>query len=219
MLRSRIAEGFFPPGVRLSEGDIGGVLGVSRNTLRESFRLLTHERLLEHQLNTGVFVRVPTVNDVLDIYRVRELVECGVVRQLAGEEPPFGLDALAGTVSEGQAAARERRWKDMATANIHFHRELVALGRSPRTDEVMGSVLAELRLALHVMDSPRRLHEPYLARNQEILRTLRSGDAHRAERMLREYLEDSRRQIVAAYAQRLGARAAGGAEGADGPDA
>ncbi|QPP10759.1 GntR family transcriptional regulator [Streptomyces bathyalis] len=214
VLRSRIAEGFFPPGVRLSEGDIGGALGVSRNTLRESFRLLTHERLLEHQLNRGVFVRVLTVDDVLDIYRVRKLIECGVVHQLAGTGPPFTLDALAATVAEGQSAAREWRWKDLATANIHFHRELVALARSPRTDEVMGSVLAELRLALHVMDSPRRLHEPYLARNREILRTLRSGDAPRAERMLREYLEDSRRQIVAAYAQRLGARGARDAEGA-----
>lgn len=206
VLRSRIAEGFFPPGTRLSEGNIGGALGVSRNTLRESFRLLTHERLLDHQLNRGVFVRVLTVADVLDIYRVRTLVECGVVRRLAGAGPPFALDGLAATVDAGHAAARERRWKDLATANIHFHRELVALGGSPRTDEVMRSVLAELRLALHVMDSPRRLHGPYLARNGEILAVLRSGDALRAEGMLREYLDDSRSQIVAAYARRLGGR-------------
>lgn len=53
ILRSRIAEGFFPPGTRLSEDSIGGALGVSRNTLREAFRLLTHERLLVHELNRG----------------------------------------------------------------------------------------------------------------------------------------------------------------------
>ncbi|SCK16643.1 GntR family transcriptional regulator [Streptomyces sp. WMMB 322] len=216
VLRSRIAEGFFPPGVRLSEGDVGGVLGISRNTLRESFRLLTHERLLEHRLNRGVFVRVLSVDDVLDIYRVRKLIECGVVNQLAEAGPPFGLDALAATVADGQAATREWRWRDLATANIHFHREVVALARSPRTDEVMSSVLAELRLALHVMDSPRRLHEPYLARNREILRTLRSGDAARAETMLREYLEDSRKQIVTAYAQRLGSGGDRDAQGARG---
>ncbi len=171
--------------------------------MRESFRLLTHERLLEHQLNRGVFVRVLTVDEVLEIYRVRKLVECGVVRGLG--EPPFALDALAATVADGQDAAKERRWKDVATANIHFHHELVALGCSPRTDEVMRSVLAELRLALHVMDSPRRLHEPYLARNRDILGTLRSGDAAGAERMLARYLDDSRDQIVAAYATRMGA--------------
>ncbi len=41
ILRSRISEGYFPPGTRLSEDSIGGALGVSRNTLREAFRLLT----------------------------------------------------------------------------------------------------------------------------------------------------------------------------------
>lgn len=87
ILRSRIAEGYFAPGARLSEDSIGGALGVSRNTLREAFRLLTHERLLVHELNRGVFVRVLTVEDVEDIYRTRRLVECAVVRGLG--EPPY----------------------------------------------------------------------------------------------------------------------------------
>ena len=87
ILRSRIAEGFFPPGTRLSEDSIGGALGVSRNTLREAFRLLTHERLLVHELNRGVFVRVLTVEDVEDIYRTRRLVECAVVLHHQNDGP------------------------------------------------------------------------------------------------------------------------------------
>ena len=87
ILRTRIAEGFFPPGERLAEDAIGKALGVSRNTLREAFRLLTHERLLVHELNRGVFVRVLAVEDVADIYRTRRLVECAVVQGLG--EPPY----------------------------------------------------------------------------------------------------------------------------------
>ncbi|MEV0114312.1 GntR family transcriptional regulator [Streptomyces sp. NPDC050844] len=197
ILRSRIAEGYFPPGARLSEDSIGGALGVSRNTLREAFRLLTHERLLVHQLNRGVFVRVLTIEDVEDIYRTRRLVECAVVRGLG--DPPFALDGLAGAVADGTEAAREREWKGVSTANIHFHRELVALAGSARTDEVMRSVFAELRLAFHVVDDPRRLHEPYLVRNRQILDTLRAGDAAEAERLLAEYLDDSRNGLVEVY--------------------
>ena len=48
VLRTRITEGSLAPGTRLSEEDIGAALGVSRNTLREAFRLLGHERLLVH---------------------------------------------------------------------------------------------------------------------------------------------------------------------------
>ncbi|MFF3614268.1 GntR family transcriptional regulator [Streptomyces sp. NPDC002580] len=201
ILRSRIAEGFFPPGTRLSEDSIGGALGVSRNTLREAFRLLTHERLLVHELNRGVFVRVLTVEDVEDIYRTRALVECAVVRGLG--EPPYAVEGLGGAVSAGQRAARESDWKGVSTANIHFHRELVALAGSARTDEVMRSVFAELRLAFHVVDDPQRLHEPYLARNDEILRTLRAGDRDGAERLLAGYLGDSLKGLVEVYARRV----------------
>jgi DNA-binding GntR family transcriptional regulator len=202
ILRTRIAEGFFPPGTRLSEDSIGGALGVSRNTLREAFRLLTHERLLVHELNRGVFVRVLTVEDVEDIYRARALVECAVVRGLG--EPPFGLDALAGAVEEGRRAAREGDWKAVGTANIHFHRELVALAGSERTDELMRSVFAELRLAFHVVDDPQRLHEPYMARNLQILRALEAGDRQAAERLLAVYLADSLERVVEVYRRRVG---------------
>ncbi|MFF6792938.1 GntR family transcriptional regulator [Streptomyces filamentosus] len=199
ILRTRIAEGFFPPGTRLSEESIGGALGVSRNTLREAFRLLTHERLLVHELNRGVFVRVLAVDDVEDIYRTRRLVEGAVVRGLG--RPPFPVAALAAAVAEGEAAALAADWRAVSTANIHFHRELVALAGSARTDELMRSVLAELRLAFHVVDDPRALHEPYLARNKEILDALRAGERATAERLLARYLDDSRSRVTAAYAR------------------
>jgi DNA-binding GntR family transcriptional regulator len=202
ILRSRISEGFFPPGTRLSEDSIGGALGVSRNTLREAFRLLTHERLLVHELNRGVFVRVLTVEDVEDIYRTRGLVECAVVRGLG--EPPYRLDGPAAAVAEGQRAAREGDWKGLGTANIHFHRELVALAGSERTDELMRSVFAELRLAFHVVDDPKSLHEPYLARNQQILQALQRGDNREAEKLLAVYLGDSLERVVEVYRRRVG---------------
>ncbi|MET8772648.1 GntR family transcriptional regulator [Streptomyces sp. NPDC004658] len=202
ILRSRISEGYFPPGTRLSEDSIGGALGVSRNTLREAFRLLTHERLLVHELNRGVFVRVLTVEDVEDIYRTRSLVECAVVRGLG--EPPYRLDGLVSAVEEGRTAVAENDWKGLGTANIHFHRELVAMAGSERTDELMRSVFAELRLAFHVVDDPRRLHEPYLARNAEILQALQAGDRSGAERLLETYLADSLERVVEVYRRRVG---------------
>ena len=202
ILRSRIADGFFPPGTRLSEDSIGGALGVSRNTLREAFRLLTHERLLIHELNRGVFVRVLTVEDVEDIYRTRGLVECAVVRGLG--RPPYAVDGLAEAVADGQRAAREDDWKGVSTANIHFHRELVALAGSARTDELMRSVFAELRLAFHVVDDPKALHEPYLARNRQILGALQAGDRQEAEKLLAVYLDDSLERVVEVYRRRVG---------------
>lgn len=198
VLRGRIAEGYFVPGEQLSEAGIGGALKVSRNTLREAFRLLTHERLLVHELNRGVFVRKLNIEDIEDIYRVRQLVECAVVRGLG--EPPYALDEVARAVDAGRRAAHKRNWKAVGTANIRFHAQLVALAGSTRTNELMRSVLAELRLAFHVVADPRILHEPYVDRNQAILDALLDGDQERAVRLLAAYLEDSRLALVHAYA-------------------
>jgi DNA-binding GntR family transcriptional regulator len=209
ILRDRIMEGYFPPGVRLSEESIGGALGVSRNTLREAFRLLTHERLLVHRLNRGVFVRMVTVEDLDDIYRVRTLVECAAVRSLGegplGPEAERAVAAIEAAVQAGETASKDRSWQDLSTANIRFHQAIVALAGSPRTDELMRGVLAELRLVFHVMDDPRRFHAPYLTRNRQIVEALQAGDAAAAERLLLSYLEDSRTQLSGAYAQQIAA--------------
>jgi DNA-binding GntR family transcriptional regulator len=200
ILRSRIIEGWFPPGTRLAEDGIGTALGVSRNTLREAFRLLSHERLLTHELNRGMFVRTLTVEDVVDLYRVRRLVECGVVRAVSGPHP--GLPVVAAAVADGEDALRRSEWQALGTANISFHRALVALAGSPRSDELMSGILAELRLVFHVMADPQRFHEPYLGRNRAILHRLQDGDGPGAAEDLEVYLHDAEEQLVEAYAQR-----------------
>jgi DNA-binding GntR family transcriptional regulator len=199
VLRTRISTGWFRPGQRLAEDEITAALGVSRNTLREAFRLLTHERLLVQELNRGTFVRVLDVEDVVDLYRVRTHVECSVVRTVM--LPPVTLPRIAETVDAGRAALGDQDWRALGTANIAFHQELVAIAGSPRLDELMRGLLAELRLVFHVMDDPRWFHEPYLARNQEILDVLARGDGAAAAELLHAYLADAEKQLVTAYAE------------------
>ena len=203
VLRSHITEGQLPPGTRLSEEDLGAALGISRNTLREAFRLLTHERLLVHEFNRGVFVRRLTVEDVHDLYRFRRVLECGAIRDAreSGSTPPGALDAVRRAVEEGEAAARDERWVDVGTANMHFHQGVAALAASPRIEQAMRHVLAELRLVFHVMAAPETFHEPYLADNRRILELLEGGDLEAAERSLSVYLDSAEKQLTAAYAE------------------
>ncbi|MBG0831158.1 GntR family transcriptional regulator [Planomonospora sp. ID67723] len=198
ILRDRIAEGLFAPGQRLSEEAIGAALGVSRNTLREAFRLLGHERLLEHRLNRGVFVRVLSAEDVADVYRVRRVIEGAAVRN-SPRAAPEAFAAIRETVADALRAAREDRWQDVGTANIRFHQTLVTLNGSPRLDETMRQLLAELRLVFHVMENPRAFHEPFVARNLELLELMEAGRVAEAERALEDYLDDAERLLVRAY--------------------
>ena len=202
VLRTRITEGFFRPGTRLGE-DIAQGLGVSRNTLREAFQLLSHERLVTREFNRGVFVRELPVSDVVDLYFVRKLIECAAVRDIGN--PPPDVTRVAAAIAEGEQARKQRDWQGLGTANMHFHQALTALAGSPRVDELMRGILAELRLVFHVMDDPRRFHEPYLARNRAVLGRIEAGDGPGAERLLGAYLDQAREQLVESYAQHTAA--------------
>ncbi|HTJ71237.1 MAG TPA: GntR family transcriptional regulator [Actinospica sp.] len=195
ILRDRITAGELTPGTRLIEESLGAELGVSRNTLREAFRLLTHERLLVYELNRGVFVRTLSEQDVVELYRVRRMIELGALRDI--REPVLGKVAEA--VDAAEKAAEANRWQDVGTADIQFHRALVELAGSARIEEFMALILAELRLVFDVMKDPRRFHEPYINRNREILAALENGDVARAEELLKAYLDDAERQLLAAY--------------------
>jgi DNA-binding GntR family transcriptional regulator len=209
VLRDRVTEGHLVPGTRLSEEEIGEALGVSRNTLREAFRLLSHERLLEHVFNRGVFVRSLSRDDVRDVYRVRRLVECAAVRYAGGldTEGDLAPEALAGplaalqaAVAEGERAHDARDWPGIGTANMRFHQALASLAGSPRVDETMRHLLAELRLVFHVMADPRAFHEPYLAGNREICGLLEAGRYDEAEAALSAYFDRAEGQLLAAMA-------------------
>lgn len=196
-LREWIIKGDFKPGDRLAEDALVKSLEVSRNSLREAFRLLTHERLLEHKLNRGMFVRELTVDDVIDVYRVRKLVECNAVRKL--DRRPKQADDMIAAITAGDLAVKNGDWRALGTANMMFHQAVGELSGSPRIDELMRNILAELRLVFHTMADARQLHEPYLERNKEILAAIEAGDGPRAERLMLKYLDDSEQQIVAAY--------------------
>ena len=198
LLREQITDGRLVPGARLPEEDLCRAVKVSRNTMREAFRLLVQERLLVHEFNRGVFVRRVTADGLADLYRVRRILECEGVR-CAPDAPREALARLEAAVLDGERAAAAGRWADVGTADSRFHQALAALVGSPRVDEMIRHLLAEMRLVFHEMGSPREFHEPYLARNRSLCELIARGDTAAAERELRSYLDDAEAQLTKAY--------------------
>ena len=201
VLRRRITEGALPPGTQLSEELLKDALQASRNTLREAFRLLTHEGLLVHRMHRGVFVPDLTEADLVDLYRLRRVLECDVIRSLADVQPDR-LAPLREDVEASEAAAQAGDWIAVGTANMRFHRHLVGLADSTRLDEITGRLLAELRLLFHVIATPRALHEPYIARNRALLELIEAGQYERAADELQQYMLDSESGLLAAFRAR-----------------
>ena len=79
-LRGLITDGTLAPGARLNERALCDRLGVSRTPLREAFRVLAAEGLIELTPNRGAQVVAPSESDIRDSFELM-----GALEALAGE--------------------------------------------------------------------------------------------------------------------------------------
>ncbi|MFD1198918.1 GntR family transcriptional regulator [Brucella gallinifaecis] len=204
-IRQMLITGALLPGTKLSEQQIAMQLGISRNTLREAFRLLTSQSLLTYIPNRGVFVATPDEATVVDIYRVRRVIQKGAVQMVVPTHP--ALARMKALLTQTASAQETGNWRQVGTINMEFHRAMVELCDSPRLSSCFELVLAELRLVFAQLDNTAHLHEPYIVQNAELLGSLQQGDIKAAEQQLDSYLLSSERSVLAALQRKKSDRA------------
>lgn len=200
-LRQKIAEGELSPGQRLSEQALSDELGVSRNTLREVFRLLTKDGLVKHLPNRGVFVAVPGIASIIDIYRVRRVVECHAMSHAYPRHP--ATRKMRDSIAMALQHRSEGRWVAVGTANMAFHTGIVELADSERLSALFAPMLTELRLVFGLLRDAEFLHDPFVEMNLKILEQAEAFDFPGAAAALHDYLLHSERTVLAGYARQF----------------
>jgi DNA-binding GntR family transcriptional regulator len=198
VVREQVVEGRLRSGTRLPEERLASALGVSRNTLREALSQLVAERILVREPNRGVVVATPGPDDVVDVYRVRRLLEPAAVRD--GDWTSAQLAGVHEAVAEGREAEAADDAAGIASANQHFHRAVAALAGSTRLDALMDLLLAEMRLFFHQVPDASGFHRPFLAGNAEIADLLDEDRRDEAATALTRYLREAERSLLTALA-------------------
>ena len=75
-LREQIIDGKLKPGQKLNEIEMSSILETSRSPLREAFRMLASEHLVDFVPRRGCFVTKVSIEDCMEIYEAREMLEC-----------------------------------------------------------------------------------------------------------------------------------------------
>lgn len=194
-MRGLMTQGELRPGQPLREAPVAELLGMSRNTVREAFRLLSAEGLVEYQVHRGVVVRRLTQADITDIYRARRALELSAVG-LAAKPSQAELDALRDAVETAEAAAKRKDWATVATSNLLFHQRIVGLIGSPRIDDFFAGMLAQLRLAYASVADEAGFFGPYVGENRRLSELIAAGRRKEAAQELRRYLDRSEAQVT-----------------------
>jgi DNA-binding GntR family transcriptional regulator len=74
-LRRAIFEHKIPPGMKLSEDEVGEIYGVSRTIVRAALQSLAHSQLVTIEKNRGAFIASPTPREAHEVFEARALIE------------------------------------------------------------------------------------------------------------------------------------------------
>jgi DNA-binding GntR family transcriptional regulator len=190
VLRQAIIGARLAPGRGLSEKDLAALLGVSRTPVREALSKLADDGLITILPQAGSFVAPLSYAGVVDAQYIRELLECGVVSDLARRVTAADLAALEALIARQKQSVADGDLASFHGLDEEFHRTLALQSGHP-------SVWNAVDQAKMQIDRVRRLSLPdpgrpavAIAQHEAILAALTRRDVRAASAAMRRHLRE-----------------------------
>jgi DNA-binding GntR family transcriptional regulator len=193
-VREMILRGELAPGTRLREVQMAESIGISRNTARDAVRALARQGLVTRVMHRGAVVARLTERDVVDVFRVRGVIETEAIAASAGATADQ-LASLEEPVRQLERAADDGDWDRMVEADCLFHRRLVGFVGSPRLDHFYDTIQGELRLCLTIVDREEDDPDELVAEHRELYDLIATGERARCVGRLNECMADTERRL------------------------
>jgi len=124
-LHEMILGGKWDPGKKLNELELQKLFGTSRAPIREAFRRLEVEGLVEIRPRKGVYIRTITPEDIKEAAEVRIALEKLAVRLAMPHITSEDLEKLSGLLTEMSEALHKNNSEVYTRVHYQFHRFLV----------------------------------------------------------------------------------------------
>ena len=186
-LRVAIVSGELRPGEQVLQDALAERFGVSRVPLREALKILEGEGQVVYRPHRGYFVAELDLDDLREVYRIRDLLESEAVRVAVPQIGTDELTALQGALEDVERASAAGDLVAMAAANRRFHFGLLAAAKMPRLlrlVRVLWDATDAYRSLYYADDSHRQVvHDEH----RLVLDAVRLGDQERAVELLRQH--------------------------------
>lgn len=193
----------FRPGDSLSEMHLSELLGISRTPIREALRRLQNEGLVRTVQYKGSFVAPLAIEDLMEIYFIREVLE-GAAASLA---------ALRGNTSELTAyeerllALDPREWspasvQELIDIDFGFHHWMLRASGYTRLSTIISTLNDQAMRFRHigVAYRPSQNRDELLG----IITALKAGDSHAAETAVKRHIRGATEDIIKAFSSHAG---------------
>ncbi|HUV13447.1 MAG TPA: GntR family transcriptional regulator, partial [Acidobacteriota bacterium] len=108
VLKQNILGGYYPPGSFLSERMLVSELNMSKTPIRSALERLESEGFVSVSPQQGIFVREPSLREIIDQFEIRFALEAYVLRTISGKLTEAQVNrARENLIAQRSAAERE----------------------------------------------------------------------------------------------------------------
>ncbi len=134
-IRRQLLDGRLAPGVSVRPDALGEQLGVSAVPVREALRILEGEGHVQYRPHRGYVVAALDVEDLIEIYRIRELLETEAVRRAIPQLRTETVARLREIVHEMEQVQDDVM--SLTSVNRRFHFTLFEAAEMPQLVRVL----------------------------------------------------------------------------------
>ena len=199
VVRERILKGEYEIGEKIKENQIATELKVSRTPIREAFKLLENEGLIDYIPNRGCFAKGFTKQDVDDIYAVREALEELAVRWAVARITEPELLALEEQVDLMEFYTKKKDKKKVLELNTSFHEVIYASARSRFLAQILRSYKEYIEKTRKSIFYEQSYLEGILSEHRAIFEAIKDRDEERVVEAISKHLEASQERAFAVW--------------------
>lgn len=209
-LRTSILAGEFRPGERMFEVNLSERLKVSRTPIREALKVLAGEGLLDYAPNRGYHVREYSVDDIVQAYEIRAVLE-GLAAKRAAQlgMSDEGRAVVEAALRDGESLFNKKSLTPSdrnlyGVVNTAIHSAIHTAGQSRMLRDM-------LRQSQQIAPSSHRnviAFEPFDVRRRHddhyrIYEAILCRDAGRAELLMRDHVESIKVSLLRSLSRDL----------------
>ena len=127
VLKKAIITGEIPAGERIVETDYADRLHISRTPLREALRKLERDGLVEYVMRRGVVVRAFTIDDVREIYTIRNALEMLTLPAIVENATAEDIASLREKLAEMDKLQEKDDVEGLSPLAREFHWQLTSI--------------------------------------------------------------------------------------------
>ena len=189
ILKDMIENRQILPGEKIPQEKLAKDLGISRTPLVSALKFLEHEKLVEAKPRRGYYVRLFTIEEMISIFEIREVLEGLAARRAAQAITPAQAKRLRTIFTPFLEADDITDYQAYAKADRAFHNYIAEIS----TREFLAGILQTfniIALAYQYPTSEGLVRPPNetIKDHMEIVEAICSRDPDQAEQLMRGHL-------------------------------